>query len=218
MVLAVPAICVITRARGAAGSRERSALLERLHAAAGAGATMIQVRERLLDDRSLAEFVRSLVTLTRAMGCQVLVNDRPDIAIAAEAAGVHLKANSMAAVDVRRIAPAGFLVGRSVHSEEEAIAAEEAGGCDYLFFGTVFPTASKPDDHPIAGVDALRRVCAAVSLPVVAIGGVTAGRAGGVAAAGAAGAAAISLFSEAANIADAVVSLRRALTPQQGSV
>jgi thiamine-phosphate pyrophosphorylase len=218
MVLAVPAICVITRARGAAGSRERTTLLARLHAAAHAGATMIQVRERLLDDRSLVEFVRDLVARTRATGCQVLVNDRPDIAIAASAAGVHLKSHSMAAVDVRRIGPTGFLVGRSVHSKEEAIAAEEAGGCDYLFFGTVFPSASKPDDHPIAGVDALRRVCAAVSLPVIAIGGLTAGRAGGVAAAGAAGAAAISLFSEAANIADAVVSLQRALTPQRGSV
>ena len=218
MVLAVPAICVITRARGATGSRERATLLERLHAAADAGATMIQVRERLLDDRSLVEFVRGLVPLTRDTGCQVIVNDRPDIAIAARAAGVHLKSNSIAAVDVRRIGPAGFLVGRSVHSAEEAVAAEEAGGCDYLFFGTVFPSASKPDDHPIAGVDALRRVCAAVSLPVLAIGGVTTGRAGGVAAAGAAGAAAISLFSEAGNIADVVVSLRRALTPQRGSV
>ena len=120
MVLAVPAICVITRARGAAGSRERTTLLERLHAAADAGATMIQVRERLLDDRSLVEFVRGIVPVTRDAGCQVLVNDRPDIAIAARAAGVHLKSNSMAAVDVRRIAPAGFLVGRSVHSAEEA--------------------------------------------------------------------------------------------------
>ena len=212
MRLTAPIIAVVTRARGPEGSRERAALLGRLNAAASAGATMIHVRERLLDDRSLAGFVRELVSLTRDTACGVLVNDRPDIALAAGAAGVHLKGNSLAAVDVRRLVPAGFLIGRSVHSDEEAVAAEEAGGCDYLMFGTVFPSASKPDDHPIAGLDALRRVCARVSLPVLAIGGVTVGRAGGVTAAGAAGAAAIGLFSEAANIEETVKALRHALT------
>lgn len=179
---------------------------------------MIQIRERLLDDRPLAVFVRDLVRRTRDSSCRVLVNDRTDVALVSGAAGVHLKGASVAASDVRRVAPDGFIVGRSVHSEEEAAAAEEAGGCDYLFFGTVFPSASKPDDHPIAGTEALRRACARVSLPVVAIGGVTVARAGGVAAAGASGAAAISLFADAPNIADAVLLLRSALTPRRGSV
>lgn len=217
-MLSVPIICVITRARGAQGSAERASLLTRLVSAASAGATMIQVRERLLDDRALVEFVRELVAETSGTACQVVVNDRLDIALAAAATGVHLKSGSIAAGDVRRIAPSPFVVGRSVHSEDEAVAAEEAGGCNYLMFGTVFPSSSKPDDHPIAGTDGLRQVCARVTLPVVAIGGITASRAAAARAAGAAGIAAISLFADAPDVADAVRSVRNALTPQLGSV
>ena len=217
-MLRIPIVCVITRARGAEGSAERAALTDRLVTAARAGATMIQVRERLLDDRALAAFVRDLVAGTAGTECQVIVNNRPDIALAAGAAGVHLKSGAMAAGDVRRIAPPPFVVGRSVHSEEEAEAAEAAGGCDYLVFGTVYPSSRKPDDHPVAGTDGLRSVCARVSLPVVAIGGITVARAGAVRAAGAAGVAAISLFSEAADIREAIISVRNALTPEVGSV
>jgi thiamine-phosphate pyrophosphorylase len=216
MIPPPPIVCVITRARGLPGSAERLALLARLKAAAAAGAAFIQVRERQLSDRALVAFVRELVECTRDRECRVLVNDRPDIALAAGAAGVHLKDRSLAAADVRRIVPAAFIVGRSVHSEGDATAAEAAGGCDYLLFGTVFPSASKPDDHPIAGIDALRRVCERVSLPVLAIGGINTGRAQSVAAAGAAGAAGISLFSEAPDIGAAVRALRAALTPPSG--
>jgi thiamine-phosphate pyrophosphorylase len=218
MPFPVPIVCVVTRARGVQGSAERDALLARLASAAAAGATMIQIRERLLDDRMLTGFVAELVALTRETACRVLVNDRTDIAIAAGAAGVHLKERSVAPADVRRIVPPEFVIGRSVHSEDDAVAVESAGGCDYLMFGTVFPSASKPVDHPIAGLDALRRVSTRVSLPVLAIGGVTLSRAGGVAAAGAAGAAAITLFSDAADIAETVMSLRDALTPPRRSV
>ena len=218
MSLPLPIVCVVTRVRGVEGSPEREALLGRLARAAAAGAGMIQVRERQFDDRALVGFVRDLVARTRGTACLVTVNDRPDVAIAGGAAGVHLKGRSLEPADVRRILPPGFVVGRSVHSEEEAIATEAAGGCDYLVFGTVFPSASKPDHHAIAGVDALARVCARVTLPVVAIGGVTVARGRALAAAGAAGAAAISLFAEAADIAATVAALRDALTPQVGSV
>ncbi len=84
----------------------------------------------------------------------------------------------------------------SVHNEVEARAAERDGGCDYLIFGTVFESASKPAGHPIAGVEALARVCAAVSLPVLAIGGIALGNIDDVVRAGAAGAAAIGLFGK----------------------
>jgi thiamine-phosphate diphosphorylase len=213
MSLSAPIVCVVTRARGVAGSSERRALVERLSAAAAAGASMIQVRERQLSDRALVQFVREVLDGTRQTACRLVVNDRPDIAIAAGAAGVHLKEHSISALDVRRIAPAGFLVGRSVHSEEAAVAAEAEGACDYLVYGTVFPSASKPDDHPVAGVDALRRICARVSLPVLAIGGVNLARARAVARSGAAGAAAISLFAEAQDVTATVAALRDALTP-----
>lgn len=215
MSLSAPVVCVVTRARGGPDSHERRTLLERLVAAADAGASLIQVRERQMHDRHLVEFVWELVEGTRHTPCRVVVNDRPDIAIVADAAGVHLKAQSLTPADVRRIAPTPFLVGRSVHSDDEAAAIEAAGGCDYLFFGTVFPSASKPEDHPIAGLDALRRVCDRVSLPVLAIGGVTLARAGSIAQAGAAGAAAISLFAEATDIGRTVAALRDALTPPE---
>ena len=216
MIPSPPIVCVITRARGLTGSPERLALLARLKGAAAAGAAFIQVRERQLSDRALVAFVRELVECTRDSDCRVMVNDRPDIAIAAGAAGVHLKERSLAVADVRRIVPGAFIVGRSVHTEVDATAAEEGGGCDYLLFGTVFPSASKPDDHPIAGIDALRRVCERVSLPVLAIGGINTDRASSVAAAGAAGAAGISLFSEATDMGAAVRALQAALTPPSG--
>ena len=218
MSLRAPIVCVVTRVRGVEGSPEQRTLLDRLGAAAAAGASLIQVRERQLSDRAVLRFVRDLVARTGGSGCQVVVNDRPDIAIASGAAGVHLKDQSLTVTDVRRIAPPRFLVGRSVHSEDDAAAVEAAGGCDYLLFGTVFPSTSKPDDHPIAGVEELRRLCARVSLPVLAIGGVTAARARAVAEAGASGAAAISLFAEAGDIGAAVTGLRDALTPRRGSV
>jgi len=127
-----------------------------------------------------------------------------------------LKSDAPSAQDVRRIVPDGFLVGRSVHSEEEALAVQAEGGCDYLFFGTVFRSASKPDDHRVAGLEGLRRVCAAISLPVIAIGGVSPGRVREVTAAGAAGIAAISLFAEASDIAAVTVALRHGVDTSAG--
>ena len=213
-----PAICVITRGRGRAGSPERAVLLERLAAAATAGATMVQVRERQFDDRELAAFVEEVVAAVKPAGAQVLVNDRVDIAIAAGADGVHLKSHAPAAADVRRIVAPEFVVGRSVHSAEEAAAVDQGGGCDYLFFGTVFPSASKPADHPVAGTEALEAVCRRVGLPVVAIGGMSVQRAPLVMSAGAAGIAAIALFADSPDIGATVRALRAALTLLPGTV
>lgn len=212
MAFRLPAICIVTRVRGREGSAERAALLDRLERAARAGATMVQVRERQVDDRDLAGFVARLVDRVRPAGARVTVNDRTDIALAAGADGVHLKSQAPHAADVRRIVPAGFLIGRSVHAEEEAAAVAAAGGCDYLLFGTVFPSPSKPPDHPAAGVGALAAVCRRVPLPVLAIGGIGVDRAGAVVAAGAAGVAGISLFTDAVDVAATVRGLRDALT------
>ena len=207
-----PIICVLTRARGRAGSPEREALLARLEAAASAGATMIQVRERQLDDRQLITFVREIAVRVRPAGALVTMNYRIDIALAAGADGVHLKSEGPPADDVRRIVPREFLIGRSVHGEDEAADVAASGACDYLMFGTVFPSRSKPPDHPVAGVETLARVCGRVAAPVVAIGGMSVDRAAAVASAGAAGIAAISLFADAADVESIVGALRDALT------
>ena len=103
----------------------------------------------------------------------------------------------MPASRVRATRGIEFLIGRSVHTVTEARHAEEDGGADYLIFGTVFPSAGKPEGHPIAGVEGLAAVCASVRLPVLAIGGVTVARVADVAAAGAAGIAGIGVFAGA---------------------
>ena len=212
MSIRQPAICVVTRGRGSADSSERAALLERLESAASAGATIVQIRERQFDDRELVRFTEQVADAVRPHRVLVAVNERVDIALAAGAGGVHLKSNSPPVSDVRRIVPAEFVVGRSVHSVEEAVAAERSGGCDYLFFGTVFPSTSKPADHVVAGVEALERVCHAVALPVIAIGGISRERAPLVVRAGAAGIAAISLFADSRDIASTVREVHDALT------
>jgi thiamine-phosphate pyrophosphorylase len=177
------------------GADWRPALAERIGAAARAGIHIIQIRERDLDGRTLTHVVEDARRAADGTAARIVVNDRVDIALAAGAHGVHLRADSMPASRIRDIVPASFLIGRSVHSRREAEDAAADGGPDYLIFGTVFESASKPDNPP-AGPDMLADVISATALPVLAIGGVTAARAGDVAAAGAAGLAAIGLFAE----------------------
>lgn len=213
-----PVICVVTRVRGDAGSADRARLLERLATAAAAGADYIQIRERQLSDRELASFTATLVAQVSGTGCRVLVNDRPDVALAAGAHGVHLKSDGPAAADVRRLTPPRFIIGRSIHSTAEAVAASRAGGYDYLLFGTVFPSQSKPDGHPIAGLDALHAACAAAAMPVLAIGGIDVPRGRQAIEAGAAGIAAIGLFAAAPDLTSLLTELRASLTLPERSV
>jgi thiamine-phosphate pyrophosphorylase len=170
------------------------ALVDRAALAAQQGVDVIQIRERDLPDRELVSLVARIVTAASGTGARVLVNDRADIAIAAGAAGVHLRADSMPASRVRTIVPPGFLVGRSVHTIAEADAAIAGGGCDYLLFGTVYASMGKPEGHPVAGLARLEEVCRRSPLPVIAIGGVDRSRVAAVRRAGAAGFAAIGLF------------------------
>jgi thiamine-phosphate diphosphorylase len=171
-------------------------LVARAANAVRAGVDVIQVRERDLPDGQLIALVRRIAGVAAGTGTRVVVNDRADIAIAAGAAGVHLRGDSLPASRVAAFAAAhgGFVIGRSVHSLADVDAAVAGGGCDYLLFGTVFPSAGKPGGHPVAGLDALRAVCARSPLPVIAIGGMTAENATLVRDAGAAGFAAVGLF------------------------
>src|SRR4051812_48722095 len=189
-------LCMVTGGKGSADA----VLVASIGAAARAGVDIIQIRERHLDDGRLFELTRAALRVTSATGARLVVNDRLDVALAAGADGVHLRADSFAAARARSLAPSGFLVGRSVHSEGEATDVEAGGGCDYLLFGTVFASDSKPEGHIAAGLDALKSVCERVQLPVLAIGGVTVERAAAAARAGAAGIAAISVFSRAADV------------------
>ena len=180
--------------------------------AARAGVTLIQIRERSLEAASLLDLAGRVRRAIDGTPARMLINDRVDVALGVGADGVHLPASAPGCARVREIVPESFLIGRSVHSQAEAVAVADSGGCDYLVFGTVFPSRSKPSDHPVAGLDTLARVCRSVSLPVLAIGGITTDRIAEVAEAGAAGIAAIGLFALGAQdeLDDRVARIHRA--------
>ena len=192
---------------------DEQALIERIGWLAAAGVDLIQIRERDLTDAALVTLVRRARAAVGQTASRVLVNDRFDVAIAAGAHGVHLRGDACAASRVRAAVPAGFVIGRSVHSRAEALAASADGGCDFLLFGTVFPSRGKSVTHTAAGLDALRDTCRAVSMPVVAIGGIAVPLAASVAAAGAGGVAGVDVFFDVRNAQDAqarVSDVRRA--------
>lgn len=193
MQVSRPIISVVTDRRRLGGTAPLVAFAAR---AARAGATIIQIRERGLSDRELLSLARRIVAHAQGTAAAIVVNDRADVAAASGAGGVHLRGDSPPASRVRAAAPPAFLIGRSIHSLDEAIAAEDDGGADYLVFGTVYESASKPGGTA-AGLRALEQVCRRVRLPVLAIGGVTLERAADLAAAGAAGVAAIGMFVDA---------------------
>lgn len=170
---------------------ERRSLLEHVRRAVDAGVELIHVRERDLEAASLAALVADIVAIARGTSTRVVVNDRLDVAIASGAHGVHLRGDSIPIEAARRLGPPPFLVGRSVHSAAEAKA---GAGADYLIAGTVFPSTSKGEGAPVLGLAGLKAIVAAATVPVLAIGGVTADRVADVAAAGAAGVAGIRLF------------------------
>lgn len=169
-------------------------LVARAARAAAAGATAIQVRERDLADHDLVLLVRDILRVAATTGTKVLVNDRTDIALAAGADGVHLRGDSIPAPRVRTMTGPGFIVGRSVHSLDDVDAACAGGGCDYLLFGTIFPSAGKPPGHHVTGVEVLREACRRSTVPIIAIGGIDRSRLHEIAASGAAGFAAVGMF------------------------
>ena len=173
---------------------DAAGVIAQVQRAVDAGIDLVQVRERDLEGRALYDLVRRCLEVTRGTHTRVLVNDRLDIALAAGAHGVHLRGRSFPAARVRERAGTSFLIGRSVHSAAEATDVYRAGGLDYLMFGNVFETASKPG-REAAGLERLAEVAQATPLPVLAVGGITAARAPLVARAGASGFAAISMFT-----------------------
>jgi thiamine-phosphate diphosphorylase len=220
MALHIPAICLVTDRQRMIPATD-AGLVRLIASASAAGVDVIQIRERGRDDRELVALTRQIVAVSTGTRAKVIVNDRADIAIAAGAAGVHLRADSVPADRIRPIAPAGFLVGRSAHSVTEARAAADSG-VDYLVMGTVYTTKSKPGATVRSGLSQLREVCRTVSIPVLAIGGISKDNVSEVAAAGAAGVAAIGIFTDIFNehdhreldgpLRETVAALRHALT------
>jgi len=146
-------------------------LYSQVEKALGGGATFVQLREKELDyDDFLAE-AKDLQRLCRSHKVPFVINDNVDIALAMDADGVHVGQSDMEAGDVRAKIGPGKILGVSTETVEEAILAEKRGA-DYLGVGTVFPTGSKDDAIPVSH-ETLSAICAAVSIPVIAIGGIT---------------------------------------------
>lgn len=172
------------------------------------GVSIVQLREKHLSDGDLIALglhVRDAIA-GRAL---FFVNGSVDVALALDADGIHLPDAGPAIGSVRDRVGRGVLISRAVHSVDAAVRAERAGA-DLLQAGTLFETASKPG-AALLGVEGLREICAAVDVPVIAIGGITAARAGEALRAGAKGVAVISAIADAAQPREAASSLRRAI-------
>ncbi len=173
-----------------------------------AGIDAVQIREKDLPARRLLALAESAARLARRQGhTRVIVNDRLDVALAAHAHGVHLGTRSLPVDLVRRLAPRGFITGVSCHSLEEALTAE-AGGADYLLLGPIFATPSKLQYGPPLGLAKLREVTSQVSIPVLALGGITFDRAAACRENGAAGSAGIRIFQDCESLEALVHNLR----------
>lgn len=189
---------------------EASRLLDAIEDCLAAGLRAVQLREKDLAARELLALAAPLREATRRHGARLVVNDRLDVAQAAEADGVQRTGQSLPVAVLRRLAPPPFLIGASVHSLAEAIQVE-AEGADFVVFGPIYDTASKRAYGAPQGLEALRRVTASVRRPVIAVGGIDPRRAPEVMAAGASGVAAIGAFLSAAKPGDAVKAFLDAL-------
>jgi thiamine-phosphate pyrophosphorylase len=179
---------------------DTGALAARASRLLAAGPCCLQLRAKDASAAALARGARVLLPLCRGAGVPFCVNDRMDVALAVGADVVHLGQDDLPLADALVVrARAGrpeLTIGYSTHNRAQALAAA-AAGADYIGFGPVFGTASKQNPDPTVGLEALAEICAAVRVPVVAIGGVGPETAAAVAAAGAAAAAVIGAVSNA---------------------
>lgn len=172
------------------------------------GVSAILVRRPRATAREVYDMTRHLRPATRREGCTLLVSDRVDVALAADADGVHLGARSLPTAAARRILPAGMLIGRSTHDlDASAEAADD--GADYVFLGSIYASASHPDEAGL-GVEHLREAVLRTKAPVVAIGGIRPANVGEIVRAGAAGAAAITAYSRVRDPAETARLMRAA--------
>lgn len=178
-------------------ARRKPQTLELIRIAVENKISLVQIREKQLGARQVFELAREAAEITRTTATKILINDRADIALAADADGVHLTARSLSAETTRRKFPENFIVGVSAHSVEEAENARRQAA-DFVTFSPVFPTPNKGEPQ---GIENLRRICERLKpFPVIALGGIGADNFSEVFDAGASGFAAIRFFNDAENI------------------
>ena len=151
---------------------KKQTLYEQVNSAIKGGITMLQLREKELSEAEFLKEAEKIKPLCRANDIPFIINDDVDVAVKCGADGVHIGQNDMAAEKVRQIIGDDMILGVSAQTPDQAVKAEEAGA-DYLGVGAVFPTSTKSDALSVS-YETLKEICASVSIPVVAIGGICA--------------------------------------------
>ena len=172
------------------------------------GVTFLQLREKDLDEGTFFDEAVKLQAMAKDYGVPFVINDNVDIAIKMNADGVHVGQHDMEAGDVRALIGPDKILGVSAQTVDQAVLAEKRGA-DYLGVGAVFPTGSK-DDADDVSFETLKAICRAVSIPVVAIGGITLENTPDLAGSGICGIAVISAIYARDNIKEASAALRKA--------
>ena len=186
-------------------------LYEQVEEALKGGATFVQLREKELDDETFLKEAFDIKALCRKYNVPFVINDNVDIAVKANADGIHIGQKDMEAGYVRSVIGEDKILGVSAQTVEQAVLAEKMGA-DYLGVGAVFSTGSKPDADDVS-IDVLKAICEAVSIPVVAIGGIGVNNILELTGSGICGVAAISAIFAADNIGKATAELKE-LTKQ----
>ena len=148
----------------------RQSLYQQVESALKGGVTCVQLREKELDDEAFLEEAIEIAALCKRYGVPFFVNDNVEIAIRCHADGIHVGQQDMQAAKVRQRVGDSMMIGVSVHSVEEALEAVQ-NGADCLGVGAMFSTSTKTDAD-VLPKEILRAICAAVNIPVVAIGGI----------------------------------------------
>lgn len=206
-----PGLYLVTD-RAALGGRD---LFDVVGQAVAGGARLVQLREKQASTREFVELARGLIALVRPLGARLVVNDRVDVALAADADGVHVGQDDMHPADVRALLGPEKILGLSVTGEAEARAAR-GQPVDYLGAGPIFATTTKADAGAPQGLDGLTRMLELAEAPVVAIGAVTAANATMVMATGVAGVAVVSAICAAADPLAAAKALRAIVDAARG--
>jgi thiamine-phosphate pyrophosphorylase len=147
-------------------------LTEVVRQALEGGVRAVQLREKDLSSAALYRLAAELRLLTSEFNARLIINDRPDVALAVEADGVHLGVNSLPVAVVRRLLGKDTIIGYSAHAIDEALSAQ-SDGADFVTFGPVYFTPSKAEYGTPCGVKKLAEAAAALDIPVFALGGIS---------------------------------------------
>ena len=196
-----PTLYFITDSTGCS----ESTLLGTIAAACAGGATMVQLREKECSGTVYWERAKKVKEITDSYGVPLIIDDRADIALACDAAGVHVGTDDLPVAQARRIMGPDKIVGATAKTAQRALEAQREGA-DYLGVGAIYPTATKQTIRTT--VEDLKTICQAVTIPVCAIGGLTAENCGILAGSGIRGLCVVSAIMKSRQPEQAAAALR----------